>query len=73
MIPSLIYLDRYRNEGTRDYSPHAAYTEAADRYRPNSDLSIFRMPVFRIPLSELNVYYADPHPDLRALDPAGVR
>ena len=24
-LPSLLYLERYRNEGTRNYSRHAAY------------------------------------------------
>jgi len=65
MIPSLIYLDRYRNEGTRVYSPHAEYTEADERYRPNSTVSTFDIPVFELPSDEVNVYAADPCPALR--------
>ena len=65
MIPSLIYLDRYRNEGTRVYSPHADYTEADERYRPNSRVSTFDIPVFELPSDEVNVYAADPGPALR--------
>lgn len=63
-IPSFLYLDRYRNEGTRDYSPHADYTEADPAYRPNSATPSFDLPVFRIPQHQLNVYEADPDPAL---------
>jgi len=65
MIPPLIYLDRYRNEGTRIYSPFADYTEAAERYRPNSRVSTFDIPAFEVPPDELNIYSADPYPSLR--------
>jgi len=64
MIPPFLYLDRYRNEGTRAYSPHADYTEADPAYRPNSAVPTFDLQVFKIPRDELNVYSADPHPDL---------
>ena len=64
VIPSFLYLDRYRNEGTRDYSPHADYTEAHPAYRPNSATPSFDLPVFRIPRDELNVYEADLEPTL---------
>ncbi len=65
MIPTLVYLDRYRNEGTRVYSPHAAYTEARDRYRPTAPHEAFRLPVFRLPPEEVNLYEAAPLPELR--------
>ena len=61
MIPSFLYLDRYRNEGTRIYSPHASHTEADPAYRPNSEVSSFDLPAFWIPRDELNIYLADPH------------
>jgi len=64
MIPPLSYLDRYRNEGTRAYSPHAGYTEAHPRFRPDSPVPTFHVSAFQIPLEELNVYSADPHPAL---------
>ena len=64
MIPPLLYLDRYRNEGTRAYSPHAGYTEAHQRFRPNSPVATFQIPAFQVPLEELNVYRADPDPIL---------
>jgi hypothetical protein len=67
MIPFLIYLDRYRNEGTRVYSPHAGYTEALPEYRPDSRAPSFRLPSFQVPLSELNLYEAGPDPALRDL------
>jgi hypothetical protein len=65
VIPDLVYLDRYRNEGTRVYSPHAAYSEAKDRYRPNADHGPFQLPLFELPRDELNVYEAGPGPEIR--------
>jgi hypothetical protein len=67
MIPPLIYLDRYRNEGTRVYSPHADYTEADPCYRPNSRVPTFDIPVFEVPSGELNIYSADPDPAILRL------
>jgi len=64
MIPSFLYLDRYRNEGTRVYSRHAGHTEADSAYRPNSEVSSFDLPAFWIPRNELNIYSADPCADL---------
>jgi hypothetical protein len=64
MIPTLLYLERYRNEGTRVYSPHAGYTEAETRYQPNGGVEDFRIPAFLIPSVDLNFYQADPSPAL---------
>ena len=61
---SLLYLDRYRNGGTRVYSPHAAYTEAREAFRPDSPFSSFHLPFFRLPREELHVFQANP--------PAGI-
>ncbi len=60
MRPSLTYLERYRNGGTRVYSPHADYSEALDRYRPDSDHPAFEAPTFLLPRTEVNIYRADP-------------
>jgi len=60
MLSSLIYLDRYRNEGTRTYSEHAAYTEAGEKYRPDSDHSRFELAAFEIPRNQVSVYTANP-------------
>ena len=60
MFPSLIYLDRYRNEGTRTYSIHAAYTEAREKYRPDSARNQFELPVFEVPRNQLKIYTANP-------------
>lgn len=59
-IPSLIYLDRYRNEDTRTYSRHAAYTEAAKRYRPDAPHSRFQLAAFEVPANRMIVYTANP-------------
>jgi hypothetical protein len=64
MFESLIYLDRYRNEGTRTYSNHADFTEAHEKYRPNSIYSHFKLPVFELPRSRVKIYTANPSPEL---------
>ena len=63
-IPSLLYLERYRNEGTRNYSRHAAYSEAGEEYRPTSEVADFTLPVYELPRREMNVYTAHPPSDL---------
>jgi hypothetical protein len=67
MLPPFLYLDRYRNDGTRVYSPHAAHTEADPRFRPDISRSTFPLPVFSLPTGELNIYRSLPHPDLQGL------
>ena len=70
MIPTLPpwpYLERYRNEGTRTYSAHADYSECKREYQPTAGLSSFELPSWELPLSALQVYRADPPPDLARL------
>lgn len=64
MIPSLLYFDRYRNEGTRTYSQHAGYTEAHEKYRPSSKHSQFELAVFEVPRDEMLIYTANPSREL---------
>ena len=64
MFASLIYLDRYRNEGTRTYSQHADYTAAREKYRPNSKHAQFDLPVFEVPRSQFKIYTANPSSEL---------
>jgi hypothetical protein len=63
-LPSLHYLERYRNQGTRTYSSHAAYTEAGDRYRPDANPAAFDLPAFVLPRSQVAVYTANPPEEL---------
>ena len=63
-IPSFEYLERYRNEGTRTYSSHAAYTEAVEAYRPDSPHERFGLPLFGIPRQQMLVHTANPPADL---------
>ncbi|KPJ79095.1 MAG: hypothetical protein AMJ54_00030 [Deltaproteobacteria bacterium SG8_13] len=65
MIPSLYYLDRYRNEGTRTYSVHADFTEAQQPYRPDSKHSRFALPSFEVPRDQMLVYTAHPSVELQ--------
>jgi hypothetical protein len=71
MFAALIYLDRYRNEGTRTYSRHADYTEAREKYRPNSKHAQFDLPVFEIPRDQLKIYTANPPIELATTYLAG--
>ena len=64
IIPSLPYLERYRNEGTRTYSRHSDYSEAETMYRPGGGAESFTLPVFRVPKRYLNIYTANPAEDL---------
>lgn len=63
-IPSLVYLDRYRNEGTRTYSNHAAYTEAGEAYRPDAPHAGFELPLFEVPRDRMLVHTVNPPPAL---------
>lgn len=63
-IPSLHDLERYRNKGTRTYSPHADYTEAGDLYRPDSEHDRFELLAFALPRELVSVYQANPSQDL---------
>ncbi len=60
MIPSLVYADRYLNEGTRTYSNHADYTEVQEKYRFNSNHPKFELAVFEVPRDQMLVYTANP-------------
>jgi len=64
MIPPLTYADRYRNEGTRTYSKHADYTEAQEKYRPNSRHPQFDLAVFEVPRDQMHIYTANPSIEL---------
>ena len=59
-LTSFIYLDRYRNEGTRTYSHHADYTEAENKYRPDNINQYFDLLLFEIPYDQMIVYSANP-------------
>ena len=64
--PAFIYLDRYRNEGTRTYSDQAAYTEARAAYRPDAAGPGFELPLFEVPRDHMLVFAANPSPALAA-------
>lgn len=65
-MPVLTYLERYRNEGTRTYSPHAAYSECRPEYRPTGPAAGFDLPAWDLPRSALRIYRADPPPEVEA-------
>lgn len=64
IIPPLTYLERYRNEGTRTYSVHAAYTECRPEYQPTLGEPEFALPAWTLPRDALRVYRADPPAEL---------
>ena len=65
-LPSLLYADRYLNEGTRTYSTHAHYTEAEEMYRPDSPHPQFNLAVFEVPREQMLIYTANPSNALAA-------
>jgi hypothetical protein len=65
MFPSLHYLDRYRNEGTRTYSKHSNYSEAEPKYQPTSVEPSFSLKSFWVPLEELLIYTATPPKEIK--------
>ncbi len=75
MHPDLYYLERYRNLGTRDYSPHADYTEARKDFRPDAPSEGFLLPRYALPRDSVRVVQSGPSPGLvqRYLDPEEAR
>lgn len=65
-LKSYIYLDRFCNEGTRTYSDQAAYTEARECFRHNVDHPGFDLPCFSLPRESMNLYMANPDPEILA-------
>ncbi len=63
-IPPFIYLDRYRNEGTRTYSAHSGYSEALQEYQPTAAKDTFALKVFAVPKDQVNIYTANPPQEL---------
>lgn len=59
-LPTLFYLERYRNKGTRTYSNHSSYTEASNAYQPDADSEQFDLSVYRIDKHKVNLYLANP-------------
>ncbi|WP_414474377.1 IucA/IucC family C-terminal-domain containing protein [Microvirga sp. M2] len=71
---ALLYMERYVDEGARTYSPLAGRTEAAPRYRPESDTPWFDLVTFNAPRDRVSVFQADPAPALlhHFIRPEGV-
>ncbi|PIE67634.1 MAG: hypothetical protein CSA23_03395 [Deltaproteobacteria bacterium] len=59
-VPDFVYLERYRNEGTRTYSPHAGHTAALPAYRPDNPQPHFELPLFTLPRNMVKVFTANP-------------
>lgn len=61
---SLLYLERYVDEGAKTYSPFSARTEAAPDYRPESDQPCFDLITVNAPKERVSIFEADPSPNL---------
>jgi hypothetical protein len=61
-----LYLERYVNLDSRNYSPFAHLSEAAPKYQPSSDTERFEVPYLSIPKEKITLYLNDP--DNRLLD-----
>ncbi|WP_330085208.1 IucA/IucC family protein [Methylocystis iwaonis] len=71
---SLLYMERYVDEGAKTYSVLASRTEAAPCYRPESEQASFDLVVVFVPPERVSVYEADCHSGLsrRYLTEEGV-
>src|SRR5204863_10072036 len=56
---SLLYMERYVDEGTRTYSPFAAKSEVAPEFRPRSDWPSFELITIRVPKEQVSMFQAD--------------
>ena len=66
-LPTWPYLERYRNEGTRSYSPHADFSDCRPEYQPTVGLPTFGLPTWELPLEALRLWQASPPADLARL------
>ena len=61
---SLLYMERYVDEGTRTYSRFAARSEASPRYQPRSAAPTFELVAVRAPREDVTIVQADPQQSL---------
>src|SRR5205807_2970641 len=62
---ALLYMERYVDEGAKDYSPFAARTEVAPQYQPRSHRTSFDLVTVHAPPDRVSVFQADPSDGLR--------
>lgn len=63
-LSDIVYLERYVNEGTRNYSKTSTYNEFDEKYRHDSETSSFSLPSYIIPKEMVDVHLADPSPEV---------
>lgn len=56
----LVYLERYVDEGAKNYSPLAAKTDAAPQFQPQGDCQSFDLVTVWAPKDRVTIYQADP-------------
>ncbi len=57
-------MERYVDEGAKNYSPFAARTEVAPQYRPRSDEPSFDLVTVNAPTDRVSIFQADPSKSL---------
>src|SRR5205807_4393564 len=62
---SLLYMERYVDEGTRTYSPFAAKSDVAPQYEPRGGQPSFNLISVFAPKSDVEIFQADPHQALQ--------
>src|SRR5438874_10478342 len=63
---SLLYMERYVDEGARTYSPFAARSDVAPQFRPQTGRPSFNLATVRVPKERLCVLEGDCDPVLRS-------
>src|SRR4051812_28086001 len=61
---TLLYLERYVDEGARTYSPFAAKSEVAPKYQPRSACPSFDLITVLAPQSSVSIFQAEPEKTL---------
>ncbi len=61
---ALLHMERYVDEGAKNYSPFAARTEVAPQYRPRSDEPSFDLVTVNAPTDRVSIFQADPSKSL---------
>src|SRR5947208_7045407 len=57
---TLLYMERYVDEGAKNYSPLSSRTEASPQYQPRNERECFDLVTVRAPKERVSVFQADP-------------
>lgn len=56
----LLYLERYFNEGTQNYSQFSQINEVDETFKPKSQTKSFKVPTYKVPIAEVQIVLGNP-------------